>query len=413
MKLNFRDKTTNKMEIKMENGKYIVCYIVAVIILYIGCCPDENIIDPCDDVICDSPPVSECKDKSTLVVYESTGTFVEGSCEYKFDTVTCEFECMNGACSSNQCEDVVCDDDNSCTQNICDNSICTYPLIDNDCNTKECGNSSSGCYYCGTCNNPNQYCNSGVCIDIPCGDNCPKSEMVIIKGGAFMMGSPEGVGSNWEYPQHEVTMSSFKISKTEVTVAQYAACVYAGMCEEPYSDSDSETHWNWGKVDRENHPVNGIDWYDAREFAAWVGGRLPTEAEWEYAARSQGQDITYPWGNNSAICSDAVIYRNDDDSFCNYSSTMEVCSKLRGNTKQDLCDMAGNVAEWVEDDWHFDYKGAPTDGDAWIDNPRVEYRVLRGGSWRSIANNCRSAVRNNTTTDYYSVSIGFRIVSDG
>jgi formylglycine-generating enzyme required for sulfatase activity len=246
--------------------------------------------------------------------------------------------------------------------------------------------------------------------DAPCAPNCPELQWVTIRGGTFIMGSPEGIDTSFEQPQHEVTVQTFKISKTEITVEQYAACVDARICSEPRSSY--ETH-NWSKSGRENHPINGASWFQAEVFAQWLGGRLPSEAEWEYAARSGGREIVYPWGNEDATCERAVIGRDEGGNECVNEMSAEVCSKPLGNTAQGLCDMAGNVSEWVEDDQHLNYRGAPSDGQAWIDSPRSDLRVLRGGDWLDSPIKCRSAARGSgatphSTDDYY----GFRVVLD-
>lgn len=113
-------------------------------------------------------------------------------------------------------------------------------------------------------------------------------------------------------------------------------------------------------------------------FATWVGGRLPTESEWEFAARSRGRAITSPWGNEPADCTRANVNN------C-FGFTSPVCNYPRGLTAQGLCDMAGNVHEWLEDDFHGNYAGAPNDGSAWIDSPRSPMRIMRGGSWSRTA----------------------------
>jgi len=208
----------------------------------------------------------------------------------------------------------------------------------------------------------------------------PPFTWITITGGTFDMGSDEG--SSGQQPVHSVTVQTFEITKTEVTVAQYEECVTEGECSEPRSGS----YCNWDDAGYEDHPVNCVDWHQARDFCQWAGGRLPSEAEWEYAARSGGQNVTYPWGDDTATCDYAVM---EEDSLygCGTSRTWPVCSILAGNTDHGLCDMAGNVYEWLEDDWHDDYNGAPDDGSAWVDDPRGNKRVGRSGSfvhWASM-----------------------------
>jgi formylglycine-generating enzyme required for sulfatase activity len=226
--------------------------------------------------------------------------------------------------------------------------------------------------------------------------------MVTIEGGTFMMGS-ESLSSD-ERPVHMVTVPTFQMMRAEITVAQYRACVNASVCSTPSS------YYNWSRnpSDMEDHPINGVTWFNLMEFAAWVGARLPTEAEWEYAARGAGQDIIYPWGDQSATCQYAVM--DDEDDGCGESRTWPVCSKPAGNTAQGLCDMAGNVGEWVQDKNHSDYSGAPSDGSGWCDdrdcpvnasdsnyrtdyNASVTWRVVRGGDYNSGRDTLKAAYR--------------------
>jgi formylglycine-generating enzyme required for sulfatase activity len=198
------------------------------------------------------------------------------------------------------------------------------------------------------------------------------------------MGSSAG-GAD-ELPVHAVTVPTFEMLRTEITVSQYGECVTAGSCTEP----GTGTNANWNDPGYEDHPVNYIDWQQAVDFCTWAGGRLPSEAEWEYAARSGGQDITYPWGNDAATCAYAVM--NEGGWGCGMDRTWTVCSKPAGNTTQGLCDMAGNVWEWVQDWYHSDYTGAPIDGSAWEDSGSI--RVIRGGSFGNTSYYVRAAYRN-------------------
>lgn len=213
-------------------------------------------------------------------------------------------------------------------------------------------------------------------------------QWVRIPGGTFTMGS-----SDYSDAQpHQVTVKSFQMAKTLVTNKQYKACVAAGACTAPSDPSD----YPGGN----DNPVVNVDWNQAKAFSTWVGGRLPSEAEWEYAARSAGKDWSYPWGDETATCDNSVIRG------CGYNATAPVCSKPSGNTKQGLCDMAGNAWEWVEDWYHGSYNGAPTDGSAWED--AGSYRVDRGGSCYGDAANARSADRGiyNPGNRYF--DLGFR-----
>jgi len=197
-------------------------------------------------------------------------------------------------------------------------------------------------------------------------------QWVTLPGGSFTMGSETSHPD--EKPRHKVTVRTFQMAKTEATVEQYKACVDAGACAQP----DAGGYCNWGKSGRENHPINCVDWAEAQAFAKWAGGRLPTEAEWEYAARSGGKEQRYPWGDEEATCERAVMDHGGWG--CGRDSTWPACSKPRGDTRQGLCDMAGNVWEWVQDRYHDSYNGAPADGSAW-ESPSGSLRVGRGGSW--------------------------------
>ena len=213
-----------------------------------------------------------------------------------------------------------------------------------------------------------------------------KIQWVKIKGGTFNMGSNK---NDYEKPIHKVTVPSFEIMKTEITVEMYRMCVEAGKCEEPKTGK----YCNWNKSNRENHPVNCVTWHNVNDFAKWVGARLPSEAEWEYAARGGDRDVKlkYPWGNNDPDCSYADF--NYNNSSCNGDGTSSVCNTPKGNSLDGLCDMAGNVWEWVQDSWHDNYNGAPNDGSAWTTNTSSSSRVFRGGVWNSSEYGLRVANR--------------------
>jgi len=216
-------------------------------------------------------------------------------------------------------------------------------------------------------------------------------QWVKIPGGTFMMGSDDISPST--QPRHKVTIRPFEMAQTLVTNKQYRACVDAGVC----TKADSAGYWFAGDY----QPVVGVNWEQAQAFSRWVGGRLPTEAEWEYAARSGGREQIYPWGDKAETCERAVI------ADCGYEPTAPVCSKPAGNTRQGLCDMAGNAWEWVQDRYHDSYDGAPTDGSAW-ESPAGLLRVFRGGTWDRPAGDARSAFRGRLVPGHGPNNVGFR-----
>ncbi len=203
-------------------------------------------------------------------------------------------------------------------------------------------------------------------------------EWVLIPGGTFMMGAADLAA-----PVHSVTVRSFRMAKTLVTNKQYRACVAAGACTATAGYGD--------KFKGDDQPVVGVDWNQARTFSEWAGGRLPSEAEWEYAARGAGQARKYPWGDDEPTCERTVM--NQGGMGCGRDATAPVCSKPAGNTEQGLCDMAGDVWQWTQDWYHDSYIGAPATDAAW-ESPEGTYRVARGGSWNyDVAWLFRSAYR--------------------
>lgn len=191
--------------------------------------------------------------------------------------------------------------------------------------------------------------------------------------GSFTMGEDKDYRAK---PAHTVNVKAFEIAKTEVTNQQYAECVAAGACTARSTDGMC------GNPDYMSAEVavTCVTWAQAAAFSAWAGGRLPSEAEWEYAARGAGSKRNYPWGNEAPSCDRAVMYANGKS--CSYSP-MPVCSKPKGNTAQGLCDMAGNVYELTSDWGNTSYTNAPTDGSAWVTGASPNERMKRGGAFNT------------------------------
>jgi len=225
--------------------------------------------------------------------------------------------------------------------------------------------------------------------------------MCLILSGSFGMGCNESVdgycGSD-EYPYHEVTLSGYYIDKTEVTQGEYKECVDAGECDTPAC--------YWDPSGTPNRPVECVNWTQAGEYCAWAGKRLPTEAEWEKAAR--GTDARkYPWGNERAACDYAVM---DDGSGngCGTERPWDVCSKSpAGDSPYGLCDMAGNLLEWVSD-WYDSayYASSPASNPTGPVNGSG--RVARGGSFFDYHYNLRASVRGGQDPSWDRGGLSFR-----
>lgn len=262
--------------------------------------------------------------------------------------------------------------------------------------------------------------------DVPSGDGDtgasvtpPNLETVSLSAGCFQMGCATGDADceDDEKPAHEVCVGAFELGKTEVTAAQFEACVADGGCTTdhyvPWEDSGVRRNCNVGNAERATHPANCVSWDAATEFAVWLAGRtgdawrLPTEAEWEYAARGEGRDVVYPWGNDPADCDHAVL---DEGGYgCGTVPTWPVCSKAAGNTLQGACDMSGNAKEWVSDRYGAAwYAESPKDAPA---GPVTgDQRVLKGGSWDAVGVLLRISNRLAADPTVRANSGGFRLV---
>jgi formylglycine-generating enzyme required for sulfatase activity len=244
--------------------------------------------------------------------------------------------------------------------------------------------------------------------------------MLLIPAGTFLMGSPDDEldRSSSEGPQHEVSLSSFFMSKYPVTQAQWRFVATLSQVDQELEPAPS--HFKGDK-----HPVEQVSWYDAVEFCARLSVftdreyRLPTEAEWEYACRA---GTTTPFHFGETITTNLANYDGTDGPDGKWSGSYGQGPKgeyrqettpvdhFEGANNYGLCDMHGNVLEWYQDHWHSSYADAPTDGSAWLSDDENARRILRGGSWDSYPRHCRSADRFPDGPDARSSFVGFRVV---
>ncbi len=229
-----------------------------------------------------------------------------------------------------------------------------------------------------------------------------ESAMVLIRGGTLQMGSPEGEGEPDEWHQHAIGVSDFWMDLAEVTTQEYRACVAAQACQPPHRTDgslqlNSATRTDYYRDPRfDQFPVVFVAWSDARAYCEWLGKRLPTEAEWEWAARGPEGSL-YPWGSQPADANRANFDGNVGD-------TRKVGMYEPG--ANGLYDMAGNVWEWTSSL----YKGYPYNARDGRENPQASgLRVLRGGSWRDEGESLRTANRDvGTAPDAPLDNVGFR-----
>jgi len=241
--------------------------------------------------------------------------------------------------------------------------------------------------------------------------------MLWVPGVTFTMGSADGVGEGNEHPPHQVTLSGYWIYQYDVTVAQYRAFSKDTEHRLPKWPGDKYS-WKgktgWDDPTLQQHPIVNVTWNDAKAYAEWAGVTLPTEAQWEYAARGlQGRN--YPWGGTAVTGDpyngwDATKCANYENSRAVDKSTWPIGSFPAETSWCGAQDMAGNVLQWC-DDWYGDYAAAA------VTNPigpnTGDLRVLRGGSWyfNYGDGDDRSTFRHYGVPDLYNYSIGFRCCS--
>jgi len=244
---------------------------------------------------------------------------------------------------------------------------------------------------------------------------------VLVADGSFARGCNEFTDTDCkadEKPQRILYLKPFRIDTFEVTVARWKACIGGGGCKQPTKTfKTSGAGFTYGEKGREQHPVSGVSWADAVAFCKWAGGRLPTEAEWEKAARGScktiapkscnGSAFIYPWGDDAASCQRAVLADGGDG--CGKKTTWAVGSKPLGKSPYGAHDMAGNVWEWVADWYKADHYAKAKTNDP--PGPEVgDKRVLRGGSAFWSDTYLRTSYRSKENPAAAELDIGFRCV---
>ncbi len=242
------------------------------------------------------------------------------------------------------------------------------------------------------------YCNGTECVAPPTG-------AVVVAGGPFQMGCREKIDANCrpdEYPYHDVVLSSFAIDRTEVTANAYQECVEAGDCAPPSDMTPFAATCNHTSG---SEPVVCVDWFSAEDYCTWRGGHLPSEAQWEKAARGTDGRL-YPWGSQAPSCDLAHFYGCPGD-----DGPIPVGSKPMGASIYGVLDMAGNVTEWIGD-WYSPsyYSESPATDPPGPDDG--EMRGLRSSHFFDYA----EASRTSSRTPHYDVgypddqniSVGFR-----
>ena len=342
----------------------------------------------------------------------------------------CDEACQNGGtCSApNTCTCASGWSGNNCATPVCSPSCqnggscsapntCTCPSgwSGNTCTTPVC---SPSCQNGGTCTGPN----TCSCPITWLGQDCSKQDRVRIPAtGAtttFVMGRPESDtwGFNTEQPSHNVTLSAYMMDRYLVTAASYKLCVEAGRC----TAAGTSANCTYNVAGKENHPINCVDWAQAKTYCEWAGGRLPTEAEWERAAKGTTHR-RYPWGDEcpvswNDVCTGpewtaATAKANCYEDYCKdgFSNTSPVNQFPSGKSPEGLYDMAGNLWEWTSDWGLRGYTSADENNPTGPESG--QNRVVRGGSWGGNGNYLRAAFRSSVHPGYRNSDVGWRCAS--
>lgn len=344
--------------------------------------------------------------------------------------------CQSGACVPGK--SVACDDANTCTIDVCDgkSGSCQHPNAPD-------GTACSGANTCikgacaggGICGNGKleggeQCDDGGTKGGDGCGPTCGlevPSGMTLVPAGSFWMGcnDPPSACSAAELPVHLVQLRGFWIDIDEVSVARYTACVTAGACTAPFAFNAgfaALASCNYGRLGAGPHPVNCLTHDQAATFCAWAGGRLPTDAEWEKAARGgcetlPGQDCKiamrrYPWGQAAPTCVHAVM--DSTDPTCGgEGTTLPVGGRDAGKSPYGVRDMLGNVAEWTSDWYDKQWYGKSPASDPMGPGVSTGSHGFRGGAYSYAPSVLRAAMRFNfAATAHRDSRVGMRCARD-
>lgn len=234
-------------------------------------------------------------------------------------------------------------------------------------------------------------------------------EMIVVPGDFFLMGTADDKDykNDDETPQHYVKIKTFLLSRYPITQAQWRY-----ICDLPRIERDLQHEPSY--FSGENQPVETVSWLDAVEFCARLSCktnrpyRLPCEAEWEYACRAK-TDTPFHYGETITPRLANFKYNYDQENEELSKTGTSIVNKFQFSNQFGLHDMHGNVWEWCADTWHASYEKAPTVGETWVVNGEKNIRVIRGGSWNSPIDFCRSSYRNNEKINFKGNGVGFRI----
>ena len=281
----------------------------------------------------------------------------EGFHSNGYDCVTCTGGQVWNALTTS----CICPNGTAWSGTACVNEYACNSHLDCSESMPYCINPGTLSAICVECLSDSNCSGGGTCINSEC--IIPiANEWITIPEGPFVMGCADADTQchDFEKPKHSVMLSEYRIQKYEVTNAQYKTCVDASVCT---ALSGNETY--------DNFPVTNVNWYNATAYCEWIGGRLPTEAEWEKAARGPSpREVIYPWGNETPAYNVVV------------GGYVNVGSYSSGASYYEVMDMAGNVMEWVNDWFSPDYySSSPNINPQGPSSGYLNYRVMKGGSW--------------------------------